>query len=123
MKFIQAHRLVRFNPPDGELRTRDVKQSLNDRVSERLLGGSRSLTPALRRVAEYIDANRHEAISMSAIELGLAVGTSDATVVRAVQALGYAGLRELKEDLASVAVDRATPADNLNRTLPAIDDV
>jgi DNA-binding MurR/RpiR family transcriptional regulator len=123
MKSIQAHRLVRFNPSDGKLRTRDVKQSLNDRVSERLLGGSRSLTPALRRVAEYIDANRHEAMSMSAIELGLAIGTSDATVVRAVQALGYAGLRELKEDLASVAVDRETPADNLNRTLPDIDDV
>jgi len=99
-----------------------VKQSINDRISERLLGSSRSLTPALRRVAEYIDANRHEAMSMSAIELGLAIGTSDATVVRAVQALGYAGLRELKEDLASVAPDWVTPADNLDRTLSAIED-
>jgi DNA-binding MurR/RpiR family transcriptional regulator len=59
---------------------------------------------------------------MSATELGIAIGTSDATVVRAVQALGYAGLRELKEDLASVELDRSTPADNLDRTLASVDD-
>jgi DNA-binding MurR/RpiR family transcriptional regulator len=72
-------------------------------------------------VAEYVNANRHDVMTMSATELGIAIGTSDATVVRAVQALGYAGLRELKADLAATEGQRSTPADNLDRTLSSIE--
>ncbi len=102
---------------------RENKQSPKsaDRLSERLVARSRQLTPALRRVADYINANRQDAMAMSATELGHAIGTSDATVVRAVQALGFSGLRELKQALASAAGQGTTPADNLGRTLASIE--
>ena len=102
---------------------RESKQSPKsaDRLSERLMGRSRNLTPALRRVADYINSHRQDALTMSATELGVAIGTSDATVVRAVQALGYAGLRELKQALASATGHGTSPVDNLRRTLDHIE--
>ncbi len=92
-----------------------------DRLGERLAARSRQLTPALRRVADYINSHRHDAMTMSATELGVAIGTSDATVIRAVQALGFAGLRDLKKALASVTGHGTTPADNMMRTMADID--
>jgi DNA-binding MurR/RpiR family transcriptional regulator len=102
---------------------REIKPSSKsaDRLGERLTARSRQLTPSLRRVAEYINANRQDAVTMSATELGHAIGTSDATVVRAVQALGFAGLRELKRSLASATGRGVTPADNMGRTLALIE--
>ena len=102
---------------------RESKQSSKaaDRLSERLAARSRNLTPALRRVADFINMHRRDALTMSATELGAAIGTSDATVIRAVQALGYAGLRELKQALASAAGYGTSPADNLGRTLGLIE--
>ncbi|MFT3689046.1 MurR/RpiR family transcriptional regulator [Paenirhodobacter sp.] len=75
------------------------------------------LSPAFQRVAGYIDANRLSVLASSAIEIARAVGTSDATVVRAVQALGFSGLQELRRELAASLGQRTTPADNLKRTL------
>ena len=45
------------------------------------------------------------------------IGTSDATVIRAVKALGFQGLPELKRELAALFGKGRTPADNLSRTL------
>ncbi|MFD2262195.1 MurR/RpiR family transcriptional regulator [Lacibacterium aquatile] len=92
-----------------------------DRLGERLRGRSRKLSPALQKVAAYLDANRLESMNMSAAELAAAIGTSDATVVRAVQALGFAGLPDLKEALAAFFGETVSPAESLNRTLAAID--
>src|ERR1700687_3670436 len=44
-------------------------------------------------------------------------GPSDATVIRTVQALGYAGLADLKQALVASLERGATPADNMRRTL------
>jgi DNA-binding MurR/RpiR family transcriptional regulator len=94
-----------------------------DRFGERLAKRSSQLTPALRRVADYINAHRESVMTMSAAELGVAIDTSDATVIRAVQALGFSGFRDLKRELASAVGHGATPADNMMRTLATIDDV
>jgi DNA-binding MurR/RpiR family transcriptional regulator len=76
-----------------------------------------TLSPSSRRVASYIDSNRVAVLASSAMELAARTETSDATVIRTVQALGFAGLAELKQVLLA-SVDRpSTPADDMRRTL------
>lgn len=74
------------------------------------------LSPAFGRVAAFIDANRLDVMTSSALDLARAIGTSDATVVRAVQALGFQGLHDLRTELAASYGGRNAPADNLTRT-------
>ncbi len=76
-----------------------------------------SLAPAGRRVARFIDQNRAAALASSAMELAARTQTSDATVIRAVQALGFAGLAELKRALVSAIERPSTPAEAMRRTL------
>lgn len=76
-----------------------------------------SLAPAGRRVARFIDQNRAAALASSAMELAAKTQTSDATVIRAVQTLGFAGLGELKQALVSAIERPSTPADAMRRTL------
>ena len=71
-----------------------------DRLTARLEERMAMLSASSQRVAAYIDANRFEALTKSAAELAWAIGTSDATVIRTVQALGFSGLPELKRELA-----------------------
>ena len=88
-----------------------------DPYRERLHAGSARLSPAGRRVASYIDSNRVAVLASSAMELAARAATSDATVIRTVQALGFTGLAELKHVLLA-SVDRtSTPADDMRRTL------
>lgn len=75
------------------------------------------LSPSYQRVAAFINANRLTVLTSSAMDIARAVGTSDATVVRAVQALGFSGLRDLRQQLAASDVPSSTPVDNLKRTL------
>jgi len=91
-----------------------------DRFTERLLARSATLAPAGRRVVRFIDRNRARALASSAMELAASTGTSDATVIRTVQALGFAGLAELKQALVSSLNGPSTPADDMRRTLEEI---
>ncbi len=77
------------------------------------------LAPAARRVIRFIDDNRAKALASSAMEIAAQVGTSDATVVRAAQSLGFTGLAGLKQALAA-AIDRPTPADDMRHTLAEV---
>jgi DNA-binding MurR/RpiR family transcriptional regulator len=83
------------------------------------------LGAAGQRVARYIAQNPAAALASPASALAAQSETSDATVIRTVQALGYAGLAELKRDLAA-SLDRgeraATPADNMRLTLAELQD-
>ena len=92
-----------------------------DRLTDRVRSREQELTPALARVVAYIDRNRLEILTKSAVEIGAAIGTSDATVIRAVQALGFEGLRELKAAVATTLGQGASPADNMARSLAEID--
>ena len=69
-----------------------------------------------QRVAKFIDENRPIVLASSAAALGARIGTSDATVLRTVQTLGFASLADLKSAiLKSGSV--STPADDMRRTL------
>ena len=69
-----------------------------------------------QRVAKFIDENRPSVLASSAAALGARIGTSDATVLRTVQTLGFASLADLKSAiLKSGSV--STPADDMRRTL------
>src|ERR1700731_3449672 len=56
-----------------------------------------SLGASGRRVAKFIDENRQTVLASSAAALGGYIGTSDATVLRTIQSLGFAGLSDLKQ--------------------------
>ncbi|KGT89148.1 RpiR family transcriptional regulator [Erwinia typographi] len=72
-----------------------------DFFGERYRARASSLSPRLQTVVRYIHENREAALESTAMEMAAATGTSDATVVRAVQALGFTGLRDLKKTLAA----------------------
>jgi len=85
-----------------------------DPLAERLQE-SGALTPVARRVTRFIAENRALALACSAAELARRTGTSDASVIRAVQALGFAGLPELRRALAESL--GASPAAAMRETL------
>ena len=79
-----------------------------------------SLSPAVARVASYLDQNRAMVLASSAQQIATHLGTSDATVIRAVQALGFDGLPDLKQALAAGLDDQKTPATDMRRTLAEV---
>lgn len=75
------------------------------------------LGPTELRVAQFIRDHREEALVSSASALAARIGTSDATVIRMVKAAGYAGMAELRQELASELRDDLTLASRMARTL------
>jgi RpiR family carbohydrate utilization transcriptional regulator len=67
--------------------------------SARIRAHYESLSPAERRVADYVLQSPDSVLSLTARELGKMADTSEATVVRFCQSLGYKGLPELRTDL------------------------
>jgi DNA-binding MurR/RpiR family transcriptional regulator len=96
--------------------TSDVSVS-RDTFADRVAEHGPSLAPAARRVVQFIDQNRATALASSAMDLAARTGTSDATVIRSVQALGFAGLGELKQALVASVTRPSTPAEDMRRTL------
>ena len=80
------------------------------------------LSPAARRVADYIDRNRLEVLAHSALELAALIGASDATVVRTVQALGFAGLQDLRRHLMASLSGQHDLAADMERALDEVSD-
>src|ERR1700761_6432766 len=85
-----------------------------DRLFQR---ANQKLGEAGRRVVRFIDENRQTVLASSAAALGSYVGTSDATVVRTIQALGFTGLGDLKRAILKSTDTVSTPADHMRRTL------
>ena len=85
-----------------------------DRLFQR---ANRQLGEAGRRVVRFIDENRQTVLASSAAALGSYVGTSDATVVRTIQALGFSGLGDLKRAILKSTDKVSTPADHMRHTL------
>ncbi len=65
----------------------------------------------------FIDENREITLASSAATLGDLTRTSDATVVRTIQALGFAGLSDLKRAILDALGQDASPANDMRRTL------
>jgi DNA-binding MurR/RpiR family transcriptional regulator len=72
------------------------------------------------RVAKFIDENRQIVLASSAAALGARIGTSDATVLRTVQTLGFASLADLKSAILNSG-PVSTPADDMRGTLLDLD--
>jgi DNA-binding MurR/RpiR family transcriptional regulator len=88
-----------------------------DRNLDRMLKQASSLLGATGlRVARFIDENRQIVLASSAAALGARIGTSDATVLRTIQTLGFPSLAELKSAILR-AWAGSTPADDMRRTL------
>jgi DNA-binding MurR/RpiR family transcriptional regulator len=68
------------------------------------------------RVAKFIDENRQVVLASSAAALGARIGTSDATVLRTVQSLGFPSLADLKSEILKSGTS-STPADDMRRSL------
>ncbi|ATL29649.1 MurR/RpiR family transcriptional regulator [Streptomyces formicae] len=77
-----------------------------------------ALSASERAVAQYLASAPPESLLFaSAQELGAASGTSNATVVRALQRLGYAGLPALKRELASDFTSAVAPEVRLKQRI------
>jgi DNA-binding MurR/RpiR family transcriptional regulator len=94
----------------------DAAVDTSDLLGSVLRNANEQLGATGRRVAKFIDENRQIVLASSAAALGVRIGTSDATVLRTVQTLGFASLADLKSAiLKSGSV--STPADDMRRTL------
>ena len=104
--------------PSGETnRTRLLRV---DRFGEQLRKRRDRLSPSLLAVAEYIDGHRHAILGKSALEIGFETDTSDATVIRAIQALGFQGLVDLKETLEAHLGVTDSPVEKMAATAKSI---
>jgi len=104
-------------PKSGAIEPREPNGSRFDMLMNANLD---ALQPTEQKVMRHIDRNRLATLSTSAAELAHQVGASDATVVRAVKALGFKGLSDLRAALADSLAEGVDPASNLRRTAAAI---
>ncbi|EXU76192.1 MULTISPECIES: MurR/RpiR family transcriptional regulator [Erwinia] len=91
-----------------------------DLYGERLRACRHLLSPRLLAVAEYIDQHRTAVLNMTAIEIAAGTHTSDATVIRAIQALGFSGLRDVKNVLKGGLIDTLSFPARLATTVSAL---
>jgi DNA-binding MurR/RpiR family transcriptional regulator len=92
-----------------------MRQSVT--LHERVAANLGRLSPAERDVARFFQDNREQVMVASAQALAARIGTSDATVVRATRALGYAGMEAMRRDLAAEMRASLAPASRVARTL------
>jgi len=95
----------------------DTSAQADSELDRLLRNANLRLGVAGHRVARFIDENRQVALESSAAALGDLTGTSDATVIRTVQALGFGGLSDLKHAILGALGKDANPADDMRRTL------
>lgn len=101
--------------------TPEKPNRLKDRLGEQLAKRRHKLSPGLLKVLEFIDANRHRVLGLSALEIGFEAGASDATVIRAIQSLGFSGIRELKDVLEAWLGETDSPIEKMASTLRDVD--
>lgn len=92
-----------------------------DRLAAQLGALEAGMPPAMLRVAHFLNRNRVAVLAHSAAELAGMIGTSDASVVRAVQALGFRGLAELRQSIAASIASHSAPVSQMRQTLAEVD--
>lgn len=90
---------------------------MNQTSVRNILTGLPDLAPAQRQVARFFTEHATHLGFYSAAEIAQRLGTSDATVVRTAQALGYRGLADLKRALRDDESAEPTPDTRLSATL------
>jgi len=79
------------------------------------------LSPGAQEVCRILsEITPEQLLYKSAVELGAETRTSNATVVRTLQSLGYAGLAELKTAIARPFTDQTAPEVRARRRIEAI---
>ncbi|MDQ0945332.1 tRNA G26 N,N-dimethylase Trm1 [Streptomyces sp. V1I1] len=86
----------------------DTEAAPTDRVLA-LFGGHR-LSPAQRRIAQYLVDHLTEAAFLSITELAERVGVSQPSVTRFASSLGFSGFPALREALQPIALQRGRPS-------------
>src|SRR5262245_52962683 len=89
-------------------------------LDERLALHRAALSPAELRVATFMRQHPEEVGFLSVTALASRLETSDATVIRTAQALGYAGIPDLRRDLVERLRATLTPALRLSRSLERV---
>ncbi|MEA9391904.1 MurR/RpiR family transcriptional regulator [Acerihabitans sp. TG2] len=98
----------------------NVKKRPTDVYGERFRCRRHVLSPRLLAVADYTNQNRHVIMEHTALQIAAATQTSDATVVRAIQALGFTGLRDLKRTLENQYGPTLSATDKMSSTVLAL---
>lgn len=91
-----------------------------DLFGDRFRLRAHQLSPRLYHVASYINEHRESVLESTAMEIAAVTQTSDATVIRAIQALGFAGLRDLKQTIERFLGPGINSAEKMNTTLGAL---
>jgi DNA-binding MurR/RpiR family transcriptional regulator len=91
-------------------------------LHERLAARLAELSATELRTASFIVEHPEDVAFLSVNDLARLLETSDATVVRTAQALGYAGFPQLRRELIEAFRNRATPALRLGRGLQDVAD-
>lgn len=79
---------------------------------------TRRLSGSARRLLDYIEKHPNVVLVSSALDLAAKIGSSDATVIRAIQSLGFDGLPHLKTAIAERLDEGVrTPVDKVGVTL------
>ena len=97
-------------------------RKIKDRFGAQLARRKDKLSPGALSVAQFIDGNRHAILGLSALEIAMETGTSDATVIRAVQSLGFSGLKDVKETLSEWLGQVDSPVQKMARTTKELGD-
>jgi DNA-binding MurR/RpiR family transcriptional regulator len=84
---------------------------------ELLVGNRAHLTPAQRRIMQYIIEHYEEAIFLTASQLAENVGVSEATVVRLAQALGFDGYPGMQRKFRQGLQDRLSTVTRLEHAV------
>ena len=90
-----------------------ARSAFDDRLSAALT----NLSPAEQRVARLFLERKGAVLLELAAQIGARTGTSDATVVRAAQSLGFESLGALREAALAGLTGGPTPGGRLRRTL------
>jgi DNA-binding MurR/RpiR family transcriptional regulator len=96
--------------------TAEAANDLGTGLDQALRRTNPQLGAAGLRVAKFVDENRQLVLASSAAALGAKIGTSDATVLRTVQSLGFPSLADLKSAILNSG-EISTPAADMRRTL------
>ncbi|KQN64529.1 SIS domain-containing protein [Erwinia sp. E602] len=91
-----------------------------DLFGERFRARAHLLTPRLYAVVSYINEHREVVLEHTAMEIAAATRCSDATVIRAIQTLGFAGLRDLKQTIERWLGPAVNSAEKMDTTLGAL---
>jgi DNA-binding MurR/RpiR family transcriptional regulator len=106
MSFVMGRDHTQLGPAVTELTRNQGITDLRARIREHW----EQLSPAAQEVCRRLgEMTPEQLLYRSAVELGAETRTSNATVVRTLQSLGYAGLAELKSAIARPFTDQTAP--------------